>query len=341
MIIKYFVRKKFQGFFSIEQIFTSVCLRLGQQLGEGSGCEMDEVPFFFSPLNFIKNILYVRRHQKDINHITGDIHYVILGCSHSRLNVLTIHDCVILGKYKTWDPRYWAFRILWYELPMWKADLITVISEKTRMELMEKIHFGRRKIRVVNNFVDSIFLHTPRIFNSTKPVLLFIGSTENKNLNRVLAAIKGLDCRLEIVGRISDGQLSFIRDNGLEVNLSYELSKEQVYEKYAASDIVLFPSLYEGFGMLIVEANAVGRPVITSNISPMKEVAGDAAALVDPYDVNSIRAGILNVIRDDRYREGLIQKGLLNARRFDLDAVIKEYTSLYREFGGFPGILTV
>ncbi len=330
MEIRYFFRKRIEGYFSIEEIFSAVCRHVQRHAGSGFHCGLEEVPFYFSPLNFFRNIAYVRRRQGDVNHITGDIHYAILGCSRSRLNVLTIHDCVILAKYRKWDIRYWIFRILWYEWPMAKADIITVVSEKTKTELLKTVWSGKNKIRVVNNFVDPAFTFSPKKFNRQKPVLLFIGSTPNKNLDRVLEAIRGLDCRLDVVGRLTESQRECIKGNKLEVTDSFGLTRAGMLEKYENSDIVLFPSLYEGFGMLIVEANAVGRPIVTSNISPMKEVAGDAAVLVDPLDSNSIRHGILKVIREEGFRDKLVAAGRLNIERFQIETIVKTYLSLYQ-----------
>lgn len=302
-------------------------------LPPGASCDKTEVPFYFGPVNFIRNMRFVRKMAVDINHVTGDIHYVILSCPSTAFNVLTIHDCAMLDRYGKWDPRYWIFRLLWFHLPMRKADLITVISEKTRKELLEKTGYAKDKIRVVDNFVNPVFRYTPRPFNKEKPVLLFIGSTVNKNLDRALEAIRGIPCRLDIVGKITERQQQFIDAQGIDATLSYALPFDQLVERYIACDAVLFPTLYEGFGMLIIEANAIGRPVITSDVSPMKEVAGTAAALVDPYDPASIRRGILRVVEDDVYRNRLIADGLDNAKRFSIDAVVRSYLDLYKQYG--------
>ena len=333
MEIKYFIRKKTPGHFSIEEIFYSICRYLKEKPVTGVSCDLDEVPFYFSPLNFFKNIFYVRRRQGDVNHITGDIHYAILGCSRSRLNVLTIHDCVVLTKYRKWDIRYWIFRVLWYELPMAKADIVTVISEKTKAELTHNIWAGRNKIKVVTNFVDPAFIYTPRKFNEGRPIFLFIGSTVNKNLDRVLEAIQGMNCRLDIVGKVSEGQRTFLEENKLDVTVNFGMTRAQIVEKYINSDVVLFPSLYEGFGMLIVEANAVGRPVLTSNISPLKEVAGDAAVLVDPFDVASIRGGLLKIVGDEAFRKKLIDNGQMNIQRFQIETIVNNYIRIYETSG--------
>ena len=83
--------------------------------------------------------------------------------------------------------------------------------------------------------------------------------------------------------------------------------------------------------MPIIEANIVGRPMITSNLLSMPEVAGDAALIVNPYNIDEIRNGILKIINDDKYRNGLIEKGFRNAERFTIKYIEKKYFELYNE----------
>ena len=94
-------------------------------------------------------------------------------------------------------------------------------------------------------------------------------------------------------------------------------------------DIVSFPSLFEGFGMPIVEANAVGRPVITSKLAPMTEIANDAAFFVNPYDINSIKNAFLEIIGNEILRRQLIKNGLANTKRFRTDNISKMFFNLY------------
>ena len=95
--------------------------------------------------------------------------------------------------------------------------------------------------------------------------------------------------------------------------------------------MVVFVSTYEGFGLPILEGNAVGRPVITSNISSMPEVAGDAACLVNPFDEAEIRNGVLKVIKESSYRQELVAKGLINVKRFRPEEIAKQYAELYKD----------
>jgi glycosyltransferase involved in cell wall biosynthesis len=96
-------------------------------------------------------------------------------------------------------------------------------------------------------------------------------------------------------------------------------------------DLLVFASTFEGFGLPIVEAQATGRPVVTSNIMSMPEVAGDAACLVDPFNVSSIREGVLKVINDSDYRNALVKAGFENVKRFQPEQIARQYAELYHE----------
>ncbi len=109
------------------------------------------------------------------------------------------------------------------------------------------------------------------------------------------------------------------------------LSQPQIIAEYHRCDLVLFASTYEGFGMPILEAQAIGRPVVTSTIASMPEVAGDAAELVDPFDPLSIRAGVTRVLTSTSRQESLIARGFANLPRFAPTVVAQAYASLYRE----------
>ena len=101
--------------------------------------------------------------------------------------------------------------------------------------------------------------------------------------------------------------------------------------QYQSCDLVSFISTFEGFGMPIIEANSVERVVLTSNISSMPEVAGEAALLVDPFDIAAIRNGIQRIINDGQLREQLIQAGRKNKLRFQSGTIAQQYYNLYKK----------
>jgi glycosyltransferase involved in cell wall biosynthesis len=135
---------------------------------------------------------------------------------------------------------------------------------------------------------------------------------------------------LTIIGKLNESQVRELELSGIDYENKTNLSASQIITEYENCDIVGFASLYEGFGMPIIEAQRVGRPVVTSNCSSMPEVAGNGACLVDPLDVSSIRAGIQRVIEDQAFRESLVTNGFKNARRFEPDVIARQYLELYR-----------
>lgn len=266
--------------------------------------------------------------QGDVNHITGDVHFLNYFLN-KRKTILTIADLYFLER-STGFKRFllWFF---WFYLPAKKSGIITVISEATKSKLLEYLRLPLNKIRVVYCHVSAEFIYSPKKFNSKLPCLLVVGTGKNKNIERIIEAISGIDCILTIVGKLSYSQKDLLVKKHISYQNYVNLSRAELVKRYDECDMLVFTSVYEGFGLPIVEANAVGRPVVTSNILSMPEVAGDAACLVNPFEVQSIRQGVLKIVSDSNYREQLINHGLLNAQRFQLDVITKQYSDIYRE----------
>ncbi|HMN24927.1 MAG TPA: glycosyltransferase, partial [Ignavibacteriaceae bacterium] len=168
-------------------------------------------------------------------------------------------------------------------------------------------------------------------FNKEKPVILFIGSAPNKNLKRLIQSLEGINCKLEIIGKVPDEEIDLLNDSKVDYNICTGLTEDEVIKKYEECDILSLVSTYEGFGMPIVEANIVGRPVITSNCYAMLEIAGDAALLVNPFNIEEIKNGILKIITDDNFRNILCEKGYKNSRRFIISNISDKYLNLYKK----------
>lgn len=319
-----FYQRRPQGGVSIERLFADVRAALPE-------VEAKVLVSRFSSRGIcgrIYNIVEAVFHQGDVNHITGDVHFLALLLRKKR-TLLTIHDLVSVHRLS--GLRKKVLLLFWYWLPIKRAEQVTVISQFTKDDLLRHINVDPKKIRVVYDCVSSAFQSEPKEFNATNPVVLQVGVGKNKNLERVAEALQGVPCHLRIIGHLSSNQTEILHRCGIEYSSASSISDEQIVEEYCRCDMLVFASTYEGFGLPIAEAQATGRPVITSNICSMPEVAGDAACLVDPFDVASIREGILKVINMVAYREELVQQGFENVKRFRAEHIASQYLDIYRE----------
>jgi glycosyltransferase involved in cell wall biosynthesis len=222
-------------------------------------------------------------------------------------------------------------RILWFGLPVRLASAIVVISEQTKHELLKTVAVPKRKLSVMPNFVDPGFAFSERPFAGDQPRILHVGTTPNKNLPKVIAALRDIPCVLVIVGQLSPAMQSNLQEYGVRYENFIGIDDATMMHLYRGADIISFPSTYEGFGMPILEGQAVGRPVLTSNLEPMRSVAGPGGALlVDPQSVDSIRDGFLRLIGDEFLRARLIAAGQDNVSNYTLEAVAASYLALYR-----------
>ena len=310
--------------YSIEHVFQTLEMEMVKY------CSLHNIYLPYAKVslkNFLRNMFYVRRLCKGIVHLTGDVHYTILLCK--RNVILTVHDLRFIDFES--GIRRKIFELFWLYLPIRKATYVTCISNLVRNRLVECFPFCENKIRVIYNPIDPNYQYVPKKFNDKYPVILHIGTAENKNLEHLIEAIHGISCKLRIVGNLKRNLEEKLRLYKIDYSCVNNLSDEEIRSEYVDCDIVSFPSLYEGFGMPIIEGQATGRVVITSDLEPMKEIAGDAAVLINPYNVRSIREGLMNIIMNECERNRLIQKGLENVRRFELSFIARQYIELYRE----------
>jgi len=319
-----FVERKASSFVSIERVFRHVNTALGARYD----VSFLKLQYDNSLFGLIKNLLRFKRPESDIFHVTGHCHYIALRLPAKR-TVLTVHDLFFMNNRT--GLRRWLLKKLYLDWPLKRAKQITAISEATKTEISKYLPKLADRISVVENPLDPQFEYAPKEFNSEKPEILQLGTVVNKNVPRLIRALRGLSCTLTLVGMIDDEISSALEISDIEYRTIDRLADDDLIDAYKNADIVSFCSTYEGFGLPIIEAQAIGRVVVTSNLSPMKEVAGNGAELIDPFDEASIRAGFERVIADGSHRSELIKNGRSNAERFSAKHSADAYSAIYEQ----------
>ncbi len=327
LTVVFFQRKPFPFHKSLEYIFTDVRKRMPAYVHS-----VIRVFKFYSKGVFQRmfTIWEAYRNQGDVNHVTGDIHFSAI-LLEKKKTLLTVLDCGMLSASN--GIKHALLKYFWFTLPLKKCALVTVISGATKNELLKYTDYPEAHIHVIPVAISPEFTYHPKAFRK-QPVILQVGTTSNKNLERLIKALKGIDCRLNIIGSLTDSIKQCLSENNISFSNATDVSQEQLIREYVNCDMISFVSTYEGFGMPIVEANAIGRPVVTSNILSMPEVAGNAACLVNPFNIEDIRKGIIKIINDEDYRNQLIQEGLINCKRFDPQKIADRYLELYLQLAG-------
>ena len=257
----------------------------------------------------------------------------VLPCTAPKRSTVTVHGLEFerYPQYYPWNERVYLRQVT--RDAARRAACIIAVSQTTKNDLMELYRVPEEKIAVVYHGTPAPLAQFP-IPNfqfpniSGAPYFLYIGRIEKKkNVDGVVRAFEiarerhGLPHKLVLVG--SDGHgAKEIRSKILDskpkndIEIMGYVAEEQKWELLRGAEALLLPSWYEGFGLPILEAQSVGIPVITSNISAMPEVAGSGAFYIDPADPESVAQAMQKVASDEGFREGLIKKGLENAGRF-------------------------
>lgn len=277
----------------------------------------------------------------------GTSHWLPRYLPASVARVVTIHDLVWKHAGETMRPlSRWLERQLMPEAVR-LADRIIADSVSTAKDLEAEYPQARGRIRVVHLAASSLPAPLGRDalapLGIERPYFLFVGTLEpRKNLRRLLRAYALVDeavrarHQLVIAGGKGWGGVdthALVKDTGLEgqVVVTGYVDDKQLATLYAHARFLAMPSLYEGFGLPLVEAMAFGVPVLTSNNSSMPEVAGDAGVLVDPLDERSIAVGLLSLLTDEAHRERLAAKAGPSARRFSWQKAARETWTVLEE----------
>ncbi len=292
------------------------------------------------------------RERPNVYHAPHYVLPVAIGCR----SVVTIHDCIHLM-----FPQYLPSRLAhaYARTTMWaaarRANRILTVSEASKRDILHFFKVDPEKVVVVPNAIDERFWTVPgeedlaRVrerYQLEHGFILYVGNIKpHKNLVRLIEAFDQLrqngfdELKLLIIGdeisKLPALRLAVHRHKlHKHVRFLGYLPHETLAILYRLASAFVFPSLYEGFGLPPLEAMASGAPVVTSNISSLPEVAGDAAVLVDPYDVGSIADGVRRVLDNPEFADELRRRGALRAREFSWERSVARTNELYETVGG-------
>ena len=321
MQVTFVARRPGRNQHSIERVFETI---QGELTRQGHSVRTWRCPFESRGLirKIANSIWALLSARGDILHVTGDVHY-ITPFLRGRCVGLTIHDCILL--HRTHGLKRFIARYFWFQAPVRRADYVTCISIKTQQEIIQLVGLAGKPIHVIPNPLDDRFEQADCRVDRYERTFLHVGSTPHKNLERAATAAAEVGVRLRVVGEFSPGEQSRIQSKCAEVEFLGIVDDQALLAEYQRATALVFASTYEGFGMPIIEAQACGTPVITSDLEPMRSVAGGAAILCNPFDSTSIGSAIAKVINRDTDTDYLVDMGRDNARRYSAQQLASAY----------------
>ncbi len=264
--------------------------------------------------------------------------------------LLTVHDLSYVRVPETASPKLKSYLDRVVPASARRADFIVADSQATKSDLVELYSIPDAKVEVLLSGVDSRFcrVETPEVLMTTRrqykigarPYIFSIGTVQpRKNYGRLIQAVAhlrtaGYDIDLVIAGGrgwLEDPIYETLHTTKMEEHVHFIgfADEADLPALYSAAYLCAFPSLYEGFGLPILESMACGTPVITSNLSSLPEVAGDAAITIDPYNLDAITDGIRRLLDDSALHQAYVQKGYERAKQFTWEKSARHLRQIY------------
>ena len=335
-----------------ETEYLLLCQERDVHAGAGLGSNVETVVDRSGPYSIREQLsipLALARKHVDLFHAP---HYVLPPLTRCR-SVVTIHDCIHLM-----FPQYLPNRLAlaYARSSLWMAarssNRILTVSEASKRDILRFFDVPPEKIAVIYNGIDDRFRRQPpeeefvRVrerYQLQGDFVLYAGNVKpHKNLGRLLDAFhllrqEGLDhLKLVVIGdeisKYTDLRRTVHRHN-LHKHIRFlgYMPDETLAVLYRLATVFVFPSLYEGFGLPPLEAMASGTPVVTSNVSSLPEVVGDAAVLVDPTEPASIADGLRRVLTDPALAASLVERGHARAAEFSWERSVAQIRAIYGE----------
>ncbi|MBI4056639.1 MAG: glycosyltransferase family 4 protein [Elusimicrobia bacterium] len=283
-----------------------------------------------------------------------------LGPLPSRKILATVHDTYSFLSAKDREGKNSRWSTRWRVGLARRADVVVTVSEFSKSEIQKHLGIPPQRIHVIHNGISPLFKALDATirkayrerFNFQGEVILHIGNfTPNKNYARLIRAFKEVsknlkEASLVMVGDTSIGNhrevLRVVAETGLSHRVTFlsRLSTPDLVGLYNAADIFVFPSLYEGFGLPVLEAMACGLPVITSKTSSLPEIVGDAALLVDPTDVQGLAHSMSQLLTSRALQKTYTDRGIERSKEFSWKRVAERVLNLYDLYSAENGPLT-
>ncbi len=263
--------------------------------------------------------------------------------------IVTIHDLSFIRFPALFRSANRLYLTVLTRLSAQRARRLIAVSAYTAAETTRLLGVPPEQIDVVYHGVDPAFRPLPTdevaAFRQRRGLperfVLFVGTLEpRKNLVRLVDAFARIHENGGRTGLVLAGGQGWLYDELFARVEALGLSKEVIFPGYVMNDelplwynattILAYPSVYEGFGLPVLEAQACGTPVLTSNVSSLPEAAGDAALMVDPYDVEALAAGLSRLLTDELLRHELRERGLTHAKEFTWSHTAQETARVYR-----------
>ncbi len=266
--------------------------------------------------------------QGSINHICGDVNFISIFLKKSK-TINTILDCYSMKRLN--NLKKFLYSIFWIKIPVFQSCKIITISKSTFNEVLRYTNIkNRKKIEIIG--VCTLSAYKKKIKKKIKliPRILIVGTAPHKNISNIISSLKNIECKMIIIGKLTNEMFEKLNKNKLNYENYISASKNKLVNEYKKSDLLLYPSNYEGFGIPIIEAQSIGRAVITSNLEPMITVAGKGALFVNPKNIKEISKSVKLLIRNQKLRNSLIDKGFQNIKRFKKEIILNKHLIIYK-----------
>ena len=248
-------------------------------------------------------------------------------------SVVTIHDLInkrYPENYKLIDRWIYDLKLRYAQK---HADLIITVSEQTKRDIIRYYNTDQSKIKVIP---IGIAQRQTKLVESSSPYILCVSSfTKRKNLKALVQAFKSIEDKsinLKIVGSYGEtaNEIQVLAKKDPRIELLFNISNEKLDDLYTKCQFCVYPSLFEGFGIPILEAFSYGKAIVTSNVSSMPEVGKDAALYFDPEDCKSICEAITSLMNENKRNE-YVKRIPNTLKYFDNKVLINAYKLTYKE----------